>query len=76
MKLSSTAFADGEPIPDKYGYKEANVSPPLEISNVPSKAESLVLIMDDPDAVEPAGKVRDHWVVWNINPETRTIEEG
>ena len=32
--------------------------------------------MDDPDAVVPAGKVWDHWMVWNIPPITREIPEG
>jgi len=40
-----------------------NVNPPLSISGVSDDAESLALIMDDPDAVKPAGKVWDHWVV-------------
>ena len=32
--------------------------------------------MDDPDAREPAGKVWDHWIVWNVNPETERIPEA
>ena len=76
LTLTSQAFDDGERIPEQYGYTADNVNPPLEVSNVPEAAESLALIMDDPDAVEPAGKVWDHWVVWNIPPETTTIPEG
>jgi Raf kinase inhibitor-like YbhB/YbcL family protein len=76
LSLSSPAFGDGEQIPEKYGYTAANVNPPLRIEGVPDDAASLALVMDDPDAVEPAGKVWDHWVVWNI-PATRTeIPEG
>ncbi|MEF8778004.1 MAG: YbhB/YbcL family Raf kinase inhibitor-like protein [Natronomonas sp.] len=75
LTLTSPAFEDGERIPEKYGYDAENVNPPLEIQNVPERTESLALIMDDPDAVEPAGKVWDHWVVWNIQPEQTTIPE-
>lgn len=63
-------------MPEKIRYTNQNVNPVLEISDVPSEAESLVLILDDPDAVEPAGKVWDHWLLWNIPPETSTIGEG
>ncbi|MDR5655921.1 YbhB/YbcL family Raf kinase inhibitor-like protein [Halodesulfurarchaeum sp. HSR-GB] len=75
LQLNSPVFADGESIPDRYGYTEANVNPPLEIDGVPSETVSLALVMDDPDAVEPAGKVWGHWVVWNIDPETEQIPE-
>lgn len=75
MKLLSPAFSDGEKIPDKYGYPEKNVNPPLKIEGVPEDAKSLVLLMDDPDAVEPAGKVWDHWTVWNIDPDSKEIPE-
>ena len=75
LELTSPAFAGGEPIPREYGYTEANRNPPLEIDGAPDAAESLALVVDDPDAVEPAGKVWDHWVVWNIDPETTTIPE-
>lgn len=76
LTLTSTAFDDGERMPEKYGYDAENVNPPLEIENVPEGAETLALVVDDPDAVEPAGKVWDHWIVWNIPPETTTIPEG
>lgn len=76
LRLTSPEFADGEPIPDRYGYAAENVTPPLSIDGVPEDAESLVLVMDDPDAVEPAGKVWNHWVIWNIDPTTSTIPEG
>lgn len=76
MRLSSPAFADREPIPDKYGYEKENVTPPLEIGDVPADAVSLALVLDDPDAQKPAGKIWDHWVVWNIDPDIATIDEG
>ncbi|MEF8787062.1 MAG: YbhB/YbcL family Raf kinase inhibitor-like protein, partial [Haloarculaceae archaeon] len=75
LTLTSPAFEAGERIPEKYGYEAENVNPPLEIENVPDGTRSLALIMDDPDAVEPAGKVWDHWLIWNIPPEMTTIPE-
>jgi hypothetical protein len=75
LTLSSPEFEDGEPIPEQYGYTEANVNPPLTIHDVPAEAESLALLVDDPDAKEPAGKVWDHWTVWNISPDRESIPE-
>jgi len=74
--LSSSVFESGESIPDKYGYDEENVNPPLTIDGVPDGAETLALVIDDPDAMEPAGKVWDHWTVWNIPPSETEISEG
>lgn len=74
--LESPAFKDGSEIPKKYGYKYENTSPPLKIRDVPPEARSLVLIMDDPDAMGAVGKLWVHWVVWNIDPATTQIEEG
>ncbi|MFB6302194.1 MAG: YbhB/YbcL family Raf kinase inhibitor-like protein [Haloferacaceae archaeon] len=73
LELTSPAFDDGDPIPDRYGYTAANVNPPLRIDGVPEGTESLALVVDDPDAVEPAGKVWDHWVVWNLPPDVTEI---
>jgi len=75
MKLISSEFDNGQMMPEKYGYTEENVNPPLSFADVPEEAESLVLIMDDPDALEPAGKVWDHWVVWAIDPDLGEIPE-
>lgn len=76
LELTSPAFDDGDPIPRQYGHDEQNVNPPLRISFVPDEAAALVLIMDDPDAVEPAGTVWLHWLVWNIDPRIEDIPEG
>ncbi|MEF8842371.1 MAG: YbhB/YbcL family Raf kinase inhibitor-like protein [Haloarculaceae archaeon] len=73
LELTSPAFGDGEPIPREYGYTERNVNPPLRVSGVPEGTASLALVVDDPDAVEPAGKVWDHWLVWNVPPGTEEI---
>ncbi len=71
VKLSSPAFADKQGIPPDYTCDGADRIPPLEISDVPPTAKSLALVMDDPDA--PMG-TWDHWVVWNIPPETKRID--
>ncbi|RDZ65823.1 YbhB/YbcL family Raf kinase inhibitor-like protein [Haloferax sp. Atlit-12N] len=76
LTLQSPAFDDGSPIPRTHGYATENESPPLRIGGVPPGTVSLALVMDDPDAVKPAGRVWDHWLVWNIDPETDAIEAG
>lgn len=76
LGLRSSAFDDGAVIPRKYGYKNGNASPPLAITGIPQDTKSLVLIMDDPDAMGAVGKVWVHWVVWNIDPANADFEEG
>jgi Raf kinase inhibitor-like YbhB/YbcL family protein len=75
FRLSSPAFGDGDRIPEQYGYTESNVNPPLSIAGVPGDAESLALVVDDPDAMEPAGKIWDHWLVWNVPTDIEEIPE-
>lgn len=76
LELTSPAFDDGESIPETYGRQAQNVNPPLQVAGVPGETASLALIVDDPDAVEPAGKVWVHWLVWNIGPSRTEIPEG
>jgi Raf kinase inhibitor-like YbhB/YbcL family protein len=76
LELSSPAFDDGERIPRAYGYREQNVNPPIRVAGVPNEAVSLALVVDDPDAQEPAGKVWDHWLVWNVPIDIGEIPEG
>lgn len=76
MKLTSAAFIDGSTIPGKYGYNHENINPPLKIENIPSNTKSLVLIMDDPDALSVVGKIWVHWTLWNIPANISDIPEN
>lgn len=73
MELTSPAFDHFGNIPAKYTCDADNINPPLEIADVSDGAQSLVLIVDDPDA--PAG-TWVHWLVWNIPPQTSDIAEN
>lgn len=73
LSLSSPAFQNQEPIPEKYTCEGYDIHPPLNISGIPQNAQSLALIMEDPDA--PHG-VWDHWLLWNIAPNTAQIAES
>src|SRR5260221_12388826 len=68
LKVTSSAFQPGQAIPAKYTCEGADISPPLEWSDVPAVAKSLALICDDPDA--PVG-TWVHWVLYDL-PVTAT----
>ena len=70
LKLTSSDFSDGDEIPRECGYKNGNKEPPLAVNGIPEKTDTLVLIMDDPDAMGAVGKVWLHWLEWNIIPNT------
>ena len=76
--LTSQAFQDGGEIPVRYTCKGADVSPPLAWCGVPPNARSLVLIVDDPDAPDPAAPRMTwvHWLLYNIPPSTGSLAEG
>ncbi len=78
MKLSSPAFAEQEKIPSRYTCDGDNISPQIHIEDVPQQAQSLVLIMDDPDVPEHIRQdgMWDHWVVFDIPPDVREIPEA
>jgi len=78
MKLTSPAFRAGGIIPSIYTCEGKNWNPPFEIAHPPQATVSFVLIMEDPD-VPPAvrsDQMWDHWVVFNIPPETRHLKEN
>ncbi|MFI5383758.1 MAG: YbhB/YbcL family Raf kinase inhibitor-like protein [Methanosarcina thermophila] len=73
IKVFSSAFAANGSIPGKYTCDGINVNPPLEFEGIPEEAESLVLIVDDPDAPM---KTFTHWIVWNIEPVAKIEEDS
>ena len=78
LTITSTAFTEGGKIPRKHTCEGEDISPDLSWSGVPEGTESLALIVDDPDAPDPAKpqRVYVHWVVYNIPPTTHGIPEG
>jgi Raf kinase inhibitor-like YbhB/YbcL family protein len=66
IKLTSSAFKEGERIPRQYTCDGVNVSPPVEWTGVPKMAKTIALIADDPDA--PNG-TWVHWVLYNVPAE-------
>ncbi len=78
LTLTSPAFRDGGDMPVRHTCQGADVSPPLAWSGVPAGAKSLALIVDDPDAPDPAApKVTwVHWVLYDIPPDANGLPEG
>jgi len=78
LKLTSAAFAHGGEIPRKHTCDGQDVSPPLAWTGVPPGAKSLVLIVDDPDAPDPAAPKMTwvHWVLYDLPPAATGLAEG
>lgn len=78
MQIISTVFDHQGIIPAKYTCEGADISPPLAWSGVPANTKSLVLIVDDPDAPDPAAPRMTwvHWVLYDIPPTISGLAEG
>lgn len=78
MQITSPAFANNASIPSKHTCDGKDISPALSFSGIPKSAKSLVLIVDDPDAPDPAAPkmVWVHWVLYNLPPTTTALAEG
>lgn len=73
MQITSTNFDDNDAIPAKFSRDGGDVNPSLTFSEIPEKAESLALIVEDPDA---PGGVFTHWIIYNMTPGVLQIVEG
>lgn len=73
LKISSSAFSNGQPIPSDFSCDGRDVSPALSWTEPPAGTKSFALIMDDPDA--PMG-TWVHWIIFNIPASTRNLKEG
>lgn len=76
--IASPAFTQNGRIPSRHTCDGANLSPALEWSGVPAGTKSLALIVDDPDAPDPAAPKMTwvHWVLYNIPPGEKGLKEG
>lgn len=73
LDVRSPAFQEGAMIPKLYTCDGKNVSPPLTWGSAPERAQSIALICDDPDA--PRGTFV-HWVLFNLPPESKGLQEN
>ena len=73
MIITSSSFDDGGMIPRKFTCDGGDMNPELLVQNVPTEAQSLALILHDPDARAHGGFT--HWTAWNIDPRTSIIKE-
>lgn len=78
LRIYSPAFDQGESIPARFSCEGADLAPPLAWSGVPPDAQSLVLIIEDPDVPDPRAPRRTwvHWVLYNLPPTSSGLPEG
>jgi Raf kinase inhibitor-like YbhB/YbcL family protein len=78
LQITSTAFEHGAGIPRIYTCQGKDCSPPLSWSGVPAGTRSLVLIVDDPDAPDPAAPKMTwvHWVLYNMAPDCSGLAQA
>jgi Raf kinase inhibitor-like YbhB/YbcL family protein len=78
LTIRSAAFADGDEIPVRYTCEGADASPPLDWSGAPARTKSFALVVDDPDAPDPAAPKMTwvHWVLYDMPPSAGGLPEG
>jgi Raf kinase inhibitor-like YbhB/YbcL family protein len=78
ISLTSPVFAHKGAIPRNYTCQGKDISPALKWSGLPNGTKSIALIVDDPDAPDPAAPKRTwvHWVLYNIPPDATSLPEG
>lgn len=76
--LTSSAFDPGGAIPSRCTCEGPDVSPPLSWSGAPAGTQSFAIVVDDPDAPDPAApkRVWVHWLLYNLPPGTTSLPEG
>lgn len=78
LRLTSTAFADGQEIPREYTCDGSDISPPLAWEGTPPGTKSFALIVDDPDAPDPRAPKMTwvHWVLYDLPPSCTGLDAG
>lgn len=78
LQITSSAFAEGQPIPQKYTCQGSDVSPQLKWSGAPANTKSFSLIADDPDAPDPRAPKMTwvHWVLYDLPASANELAEN
>jgi Raf kinase inhibitor-like YbhB/YbcL family protein len=78
LTLDSAAFAANASIPAKHTCEGDDASPPLAWSGAPAGTKTFALIVDDPDAPDPAAPKMTwvHWVLHDIPASAASLAEG
>lgn len=78
LTLTSPVFRHGDAIPQRSSCEGDDVSPPLKWTGIPAGTKSPSLIVNDPDAPDPAAPKRSwvHWVLYNLPVESTGLAEG
>ena len=78
ISLTSPVFTHDAAIPKLYTCQGKDISPALNWSGLPNGTKSIVLIVDDPDAPDPAApkRVWVHWVLYNMPPDATGLKEA
>src|ERR1039457_7479937 len=76
--IMSPSFMHDRVIPARHTCDGLNISPPLAWTGVPVGTKSLSLIVDDPDAPDPAAPKMTwvHWVLYNLPPTLDGLPEA
>lgn len=77
LAITSSSFSHDGIIPARHTCDGPDISPALTWTDIPDGTKSLVLIVDDPDAPDPAAPKRTwvHWV-YNLPPNVNGLPEG
>ena len=77
LRLQSPAFDNEQPIATRFTCEGKDISPALSWTGVPNRAQTLALIVEDPDAPDPAAPERifTHWIIYNLPPQSTGLVE-
>lgn len=78
IQIQSDAFTAGGEIPSRYTCQGEDISPPLSWSGIPEGTAALALIVDDPDAPDPAAPRMTwvHWVLYDLPADIDGLPEA
>jgi hypothetical protein len=74
MRLASTAYGAGQPIPRRFTCEGENLSPDYSWEGAPKETKAFALIIHDPDAPKKDGFT--HWLLYNIPANVTQLREG